>query len=161
VRLTLSWSLALGAVFGASTTSASGLGLARRPPGRPIAATKVESDRVRPAGRLSGMPLTPRMCAVHPAAPAMVRPRLALLACLALGACASAPAPTAWTRADGRAVDPNQLEADKAICRDEVDQAARVTAARRLTPITLPGQDSPAVKLSIDCMARRGYSAVR
>ena len=92
---------------------------------------------------------------------AMVRPRLALLACLALGACATAPMPTGWTRADGRAVDPKQLEADKAICRDEVDQAARITAARHLAPITLPGQDSPAVKLSIDCMARRGYSPVR
>jgi hypothetical protein len=62
--------------------------------------------------------------------------------------------PTAWTRGDGRAVDPNQLEADKAICRDEVDQAARVTAARGLAPITLPGQDSPAVKLSIHGAAR-------
>jgi hypothetical protein len=92
---------------------------------------------------------------------AMVRPRLALLACVALGACATAPMPTGWTRADGRAVDPKQLEADKAICRDEIDEAARVTAARHLTPITLPGQDSPAVKLSIDCMARRGYSPVR
>ena len=92
---------------------------------------------------------------------AMVRPRLTLLVCLALGACATAPMPTAWTRGDGRAVDPNQLEADKAICRDEVDQAARVTAARGLAPITLPGQDSPAVKLSIDCMARRDYSPVR
>ena len=92
---------------------------------------------------------------------AMVRSRLALLACLALGACTTAPMPTGWTRADGRAVDPKQLEADKAICRDEVDQAARVTAARGLAPITLPGQDSPAVKLSIDCMARRGYLPVR
>jgi hypothetical protein len=92
---------------------------------------------------------------------AMVRPRLALLACVALGACTTAPMPTGWTRAHGRAVDPKQLEADKAICRDEVDQAERLTAARRLTPITLPGQDSFAVKLSIDCMARRGYSPVR
>jgi hypothetical protein len=46
VRLTLSWSLALGAVFGASTTSVSGLGLAQRPPGRPIAA---HESRVRPS----------------------------------------------------------------------------------------------------------------
>jgi hypothetical protein len=86
---------------------------------------------------------------------------LALLACLALGACATAPMPTGWTRPDGRTADPNQLEADKATCRDEVDQAARVTAARGLAPITLPGQDSPVVKLSIDCMARRGYTPVR
>ena len=69
--------------------------------------------------------------------------------------------PAAWIRPDGRTLDPSQLEADKAICRDEVDQAARVTAARGLAPITLPGQDSPAVKLSIDCMARRGYSPIR
>jgi hypothetical protein len=92
---------------------------------------------------------------------AMVRPRLALLACLALGACATVPMPTWWTRADGRAIDPKQLEADKAICRDEIDEAARVAAARGVAPITLPGQDSPAVKLSIDCMARRGYSPIR
>lgn len=93
--------------------------------------------------------------------PPMVRPRLALLTCLALGACATAPMPTAWTRADGRAVVPSQLETDKALCRDEVDQGARITAARGLAPITLPGQDSPVVKLSIDCMARRGYTPVR
>jgi hypothetical protein len=92
---------------------------------------------------------------------AMVRPRLAFLAYLALGACATAPMPTGWIRADSRAVDPKQLEADKAICRDELDQAARVAAARGVAPITLPGQDSPAVKLSIDCMARRGYSPIR
>jgi hypothetical protein len=92
---------------------------------------------------------------------AIVRPQLALLACLALGACATAPMPMGWTRADSRAVDPKQLEADKAICRDELDQAARVAAARGVAPITLPGQDSPAVKLSIDCMARRGYSPIR
>jgi hypothetical protein len=91
----------------------------------------------------------------------MFRPRLALLASLALDACATAPMPTEWTRADSRAVDPKQLEADKAICRGEIDQAAGVTAARGLAPITLPGQDSPAVKLSIDCMARRGYLPVR
>jgi hypothetical protein len=91
----------------------------------------------------------------------MVRPRLALLACLALGACATAPMPTAWTRSDGRTVDPSQLEAEKAICRDEVDQAARVIAARGVAPIILPGQDSPIVKLSIDCMARRGYTPLR
>jgi hypothetical protein len=92
---------------------------------------------------------------------AIVRPQLALLACLALGACATAPMPTSWTRADSRSVDPKQLEADKAICRDEIDQAARVAAARGVAPITVPGQDSPAVKLSIDCMARRGYSPIR
>jgi hypothetical protein len=102
-----------------------------------------------------------RMCALLTRCSSMVRPWLALLACLALGACATAPMPAAWTRADGRAVDPSQLEADNAICRDEVDQAARVTAARGLAPITLPGQDSPAVRLSIDCMARRGYAPVR
>jgi hypothetical protein len=44
---------------------------------------------------------------------------------------------------------------------ERIDQAARVTAARGVAPITLPGQDSPAVKLSIDCMARRGYSPIR
>jgi hypothetical protein len=91
----------------------------------------------------------------------MVRPQLALLACLALGACATAPMPTGWIRADSRAVDPKQLEADKAICRDELDQGARVAAARGVAPITLPAQDSAAVRLSIDCMARRGYSPIR
>jgi hypothetical protein len=59
----------------------------------------------------------------------------------------------AGTRPDGRAVEPSQLQADKAICCDEVDQAARITAARGLAPIRLSGQDGPVVKLSSDCMA--------
>jgi hypothetical protein len=81
--------------------------------------------------------------------------------CLAVAACASAPMPTAWTRTDGRATDPPQLESDKTLCRGEMEQAELVTNARGLVAIQLPGQESPSLKVYIGCMARRGYAAVR
>jgi hypothetical protein len=77
------------------------------------------------------------MRAVHPP-PCNGSTRLAVLGCLALGARASA---------DGRAVDPSQLQADNAICRDEVEQAGRVTARRGFSADYIAGQDSPAIKL--------------
>jgi hypothetical protein len=42
-------------------------------------------------------------------------------------------------RPDGRAIDPIQLEADKTICRGEMEQAELVTNARAFVPIYLPG----------------------
>jgi hypothetical protein len=78
---------------------------------------------------------------------------------LAVAACASAPMPSTWTRTDGHATDPPQLEADKTICRGEMDQAELVTNARGLVAVQLPGQESPSLKVYIGCMARRGYTA--
>jgi hypothetical protein len=90
-----------------------------------------------------------------------VRTAVPILFLLAVAACASAPTPSTWTRADGRATDPPQLEADKTICRGEMDQAELVTNARGLVAIQLPGQESPSLKVYIGCMARRGYTAGR
>jgi hypothetical protein len=89
-----------------------------------------------------------------------VRP-VPILAALAIAGCASAPMPANWTRTDGRATDPPQLEADKTACRSEMEQAQLVTSARGLVAIPLPGQESPTLKVYISCMARRGYAAVR
>jgi hypothetical protein len=80
---------------------------------------------------------------------------------LGLAACASAPLPTAWTRTDGRATDPAQIEADKTVCRGEMEQGQAVMAARGLAPISLPGQESPSVKLYNGCMAQHGYAPAK
>jgi hypothetical protein len=78
-----------------------------------------------------------------------------------VAACAAAPIPTTWTRPDGRAIDPTQLEADKTICRSEMEQAELVANARGLVPMYLPGQESPSLKVYNSCMAQHGYTAVR
>jgi hypothetical protein len=91
----------------------------------------------------------------------MTRICAAVFFLLAMAACASAPLPTTWTRLDGRAVDPSQLEADKTVCRGEMEQAQLVTNARGLVPIQLPGQESPLHKVYNGCMAQRGYAAAK
>jgi hypothetical protein len=73
--------------------------------------------------------------------------------------CASQQPPQTWMRSDGKPVDGSQLEADKTICRDEMEQAERVTEARALTPIYLPGQESPFIKVYNGCMGQHGYLA--
>jgi hypothetical protein len=85
----------------------------------------------------------------------------AVLSLLTLSACASAPLPTSWTRTDGRRIDPAQLEADKTVCRGEMEQAQTITAARGLAPLQLPGQESPTAKVYSGCMAQHGYAAAR
>jgi hypothetical protein len=62
---------------------------------------------------------------------------------------------------DGRAVDPSRLEADKTVCRGEMEQAQLVTNARGLVPIQLPGQESPLLKVYNGCMAQHGYAAAK
>jgi hypothetical protein len=91
----------------------------------------------------------------------MTRICAALFCLLAMAACTSAPLPTTWTRLDGRAVDPSQLEADKTVCRGEMEQAQLVTNARGLVAIQLPGQESPLLKVYTGCMAQRGYAAAK
>jgi hypothetical protein len=91
----------------------------------------------------------------------MTRTSAAIVSFLAVAACTSATMPTTWTRPDGRAIDPTQLEADKTICRGEMEQAERITNARALTPIYLPGQESPSLKLYNGCMAQHGYAPGR
>jgi hypothetical protein len=91
----------------------------------------------------------------------MMRIYAAAFSCLILAACASAPLPTTWARSDGRAIDPARLDADKTVCRGEMEQAQAITAARGLAPITLPGQESPSAKVYTGCMAQHGYAAAR
>ena len=88
----------------------------------------------------------------------MTRTAVAILCCLAVAACASAPMPATWTRNDGQPSDPTQLESAKTICRGEMEQAQLVTNARGLVSIPLPGQESPLLKVYIGCMARHGYA---
>jgi hypothetical protein len=92
---------------------------------------------------------------------AMIRTSVAIFCLLAVAGCAAATVPTTWTRPDGRAIDPAQLDADKTVCRGEMDQAELVTNARGLAPIYLPGQESPSVKVYNGCMAQHGYAAAR
>lgn len=87
----------------------------------------------------------------------MTRTSATIVLFLAVAACTSATMPTAWIRPDGRAIDAAQLEADKTICRGEMEQAERITNARALTPIYLPGQESPSLKVYNGCMAQHGY----
>jgi hypothetical protein len=91
----------------------------------------------------------------------MIRIGAAVFFLLAMAACASAPLPTTWTRLDGRAVDPSRLEADKTVCRGEMEQAQLVTNARGLVPLQLPGQESPLLKVYNGCMAQHGYAAAK
>jgi hypothetical protein len=92
-----------------------------------------------------------------------IRMSAVILPFLVVGACATTTTtpPTAWTRADGRAIDPAQLEADKTVCRSRMEEGERVTNARALTPIYLPGQESPLVKVYNGCMAERGYAVAK
>jgi hypothetical protein len=91
----------------------------------------------------------------------MFRISAAILSFLVVGACTTQTVPTTWTRPDGRAIDPAQLEADKTICRSRMEEGERVTNARALTPIYLPGQESPLVKAYKGCMAEHGYAVAR
>jgi hypothetical protein len=91
----------------------------------------------------------------------MTRTSVAIFSCLAVAACTSAPMPATWTRTDGQASDPAELESAKTICRGEMEQAELVTNARGLVPIHLPGQESPSLKLYVGCMARHGYVAAK
>jgi hypothetical protein len=91
----------------------------------------------------------------------MARTSVAIFCFLAVAACTTATVPTAWTRLDGRAIDPAQLEADKTNCQGEMEQAELVTNARGLVPIYLPGQERPSIKLYNGCMAERGYAVAR
>src|SRR5262249_18301966 len=68
----------------------------------------------------------------------MTRTAVAILCSLAVAACTSAPMPATWTRTDGQASDPSQLESAKTICRGEMEQAQLVTNARGLVSIHLP-----------------------
>lgn len=91
----------------------------------------------------------------------MIRTGVAILSLLAVVACTTPTLPTTWTRPDGRAIDPAQLEADKTICQSKMEQAELVINARALTPIYLPGQESPIVKVYNGCMAEHGYAVAR
>ena len=91
----------------------------------------------------------------------MLRIIAAILSFLVVAACTSAPMPTTWARPDGRAIDPTQLEADKAICRGKMEQAELVINSRGAMPIYLPGQESPSLKIYTGCMAEHGYAAAR
>ena len=86
---------------------------------------------------------------------------MAMLCFVAVVACTTSAVPTTWTRSDGRAIDPAQLEADKTVCRSKMEQAELVINARGLVPIYLPGQESPSVKVYNGCMAEHGYAVVR
>jgi hypothetical protein len=92
---------------------------------------------------------------------AMFRTSVAILSCLAVAACTPPTLPTTWTRLDGRAIDPGQLEADKTVCRSKMEEGEAITNARGLMPIYLPGQESPLVKLYNGCMAEHGYAVAR
>ena len=91
----------------------------------------------------------------------MIRISAAILSFLVVDACTTAAVPTTWTKPDGRAIDPTQLEADKAICRSRMDEAELVTNARGLMPIYLPGQESPLLKVYNGCMAERCYAVAK
>lgn len=91
----------------------------------------------------------------------MTRICAAVFSFLVMAACISAPLPTTWTRADGRAIDPSRLEADKTICQSEMEQAQLVTNARGLVPVYLPGQESPLLKVYNGCMAQHGYAVAK
>jgi len=91
----------------------------------------------------------------------MFRTSAAILSCLAIVACSTSTVPTTWTRPDGRAIDPTQLEADKTVCRSKMEQAELVINAGALIPIYLPGQESPLLKVYNGCMAEHGYAVAR
>jgi hypothetical protein len=91
----------------------------------------------------------------------MLRIYAAIFSFLIVGACTSAPMPTTWTRGDGSAINPTQLEADKAICRGKMEEANLVINARGAMPIYLPGQESPSLKVYTGCMAEHGYAAAK
>jgi hypothetical protein len=78
---------------------------------------------------------------------------LAVVFCLAAAGCASLSG--AWTRADGRKVDLNQLSIDRTVCEDEVK--ANLTTSNQTT-IWGPTEDARTVYAR--CMVRLGYTAL-
>jgi len=91
----------------------------------------------------------------------MIRTSVAMLSFVAVVACTTSTVPTTWTRPDGRAIDPTQLEADKTVCRSKMEQAELVINAGALIQIYLPGQESPLLKVYNGCMTEHGYTVAR
>jgi hypothetical protein len=86
--------------------------------------------------------------------------RVMLLACLLLGACATAPEPT-WLRVDGKPVSDLQFEADQAACRGEMQKAKLSSNMESGVVLGPNGLYSPRQNAISDvysgCMAQRGY----
>jgi PBP1b-binding outer membrane lipoprotein LpoB len=73
-----------------------------------------------------------------------------ILGALALGGCATTTAQSEdWTRADGQPISPQQLALDKIACEGIVQKA----------PVS--GSSGPLSRIYNDCMAERGWVAVR
>jgi PBP1b-binding outer membrane lipoprotein LpoB len=73
-----------------------------------------------------------------------------IIGALALGGCATTTAQSEnWTRTDGQPISPQQLALDKIAC-DRMVQAAPVS-----------GSSGPLSGVYNDCMAKRGWVAVR
>jgi hypothetical protein len=73
---------------------------------------------------------------------------------LAVAGCASLP--EAFTRADGRRIDPNQLFTDQAICRAEIKDNLSTG-----DQTTIWGPTDDATTVYTGCMAQHGYSVAK
>jgi hypothetical protein len=79
---------------------------------------------------------------------------LGVILCVAAVSCA--PLPEAWTRVDGRRLDPKELSSDRAICQGEIK--ANLSAGNQTT---IWGPTEDAITVYTGCMARRGYMVVK
>jgi hypothetical protein len=69
--------------------------------------------------------------------------------------------PQTWTRADGQPVDATQLEADKTVCRGEMDEANMAAGSNaRLHPDVF-GYTDGMISVYSGCMAQNGYTAAK
>jgi hypothetical protein len=83
-----------------------------------------------------------------------VRPSL-LLVPLLLASCATAP--MVWTRVDGAAVIPAQLELDQTSCRGEMQRANLSSTKKPLIDEILDPREQPLNQVYDSCMASKGY----
>jgi hypothetical protein len=69
--------------------------------------------------------------------------------------------PQTWTRVDGQPIDAAQLEADKTVCRGEMDQANMAAGSNaRLHPEVF-GYTEGMISVYNGCMAQTGYTAAK
>jgi hypothetical protein len=79
---------------------------------------------------------------------------LGVILCLAAVGCASLPG--AWTRVDGRQLDPKELSTDRAICEGEIK--ANLSTGNQMT---IWGPTEDAITLYTECMVQHGYRVAK
>jgi hypothetical protein len=66
--------------------------------------------------------------------------------------------PQTWTRVDGQPIDSAQLEADKTVCRGEMDEANMAAGSNARLHPEVWGYTDGMISVYGGCMAQNGYT---